>query len=107
MPFVTRLTLRSGDSDSLESVVAELKSAAERKGVELRGPHARPPAHYRVPQHKTVGGGRFDPWEYTVYTRLVEIVDHNEFAREAAERDYPDRVHVTADVEQFQQTGDR
>ena len=107
MPFVTRLTLRSGDGDRLESVVSDLKRRAERKGVELRGPHADPPARYRVPQHKGVDQGRFDPWTYTVYTRVVEIVDHNEFARELAAREYPDSIHVTANIKQFQQTGDR
>jgi small subunit ribosomal protein S10 len=107
MPFVTRLTFRSGDSDRLESVVSALKTRAERKGVELRGPHAEPPSRYSVPQHAGVGEGRFDDWGYTVYTRVIEVVDHNEFAREVAERDYPDRIHVTADIEQFSQTGDR
>ena len=105
MPFVTRLTLRSGDSDRLESVVTDLKRQAERKGVELRGPHAESPSHYRVPQKKGIGQGTFDRWGYTVYTRTVEVVDHNEFARQLAERDYPDSIHVTADVEQFSQAG--
>jgi len=107
MPFVTRLTLRSGDGDRLESVVTDLKRQAERKGVELKGPHAEPPSRYRVPQHKGVGQGTFDPWQYTVYTRVIEVIDHNEFARELAEREYPDSIHVTADVEQFRQTSER
>lgn len=101
MPFVTRLTFRSGDADRLESVVSDLKRRAERKGVELRGPHAEPPERYRVPQQKRVDGGTFDPWRYTVYTRVLEVVDHNEFARTVAERDYPDRIHVTAEIESF------
>lgn len=105
MPFVTRLTFRSGDSDRLESVVSTLKTRAERKGVQLRGPHAEPPSRYRVPQHKGVEQGRFDAWGYTVYTRVIEVVDHNEFARQVAERDYPDSIHVSADVEQFSSVG--
>jgi ribosomal protein S10 len=106
VPFVTRLTFQSGDSDRLESVVSALKTRAERKGVQLRGPHAEPPSQYRVPQHKGVGQGTFDAWGYTVYTRVVEVVDHSEFARQAAGRDYPDSIHVTADIEQFSQVGD-
>ena len=105
MPFVTTLTLRSGDSDRLDAVVSEIQTRAERKGVQLRGPHAEPPERYRVPQHKTVDGGAFDPWSYTVYTRVVEVVDHNEFARRLAERDYPDSIHVTADIESFSRAG--
>ncbi|PSP16879.1 hypothetical protein BRC62_05435 [Halobacteriales archaeon QH_10_67_13] len=73
MPFVTRLTLESGDGDVLD------------RGVGARG--------------------TFDPWRYTVYTRLIEVVGHGEFARALAEREYPDRVHVRADIEQLNQTG--
>lgn len=106
MPFVTRLTLESGDGDVLESVVGDIKRQAERKGVELRGPHPEPPRRLSVSQHKGVGArGTFDPWRYTVYTRLIEVVGHGEFARALAEREYPDRVHVRADVEQLNQTG--
>jgi len=107
MPFVTRLTLESGDGDLLDSVVAEIKERAERKGVELKGPHPRPPSKHSVPQYKHVGAdGTFGDWNYTVYTREIEIIDHNEFAREVAEQEFPDRIHITADIEQFSQTGE-
>jgi len=107
MPFVTRLTLRSGDGNLLDAVVAGIKERAQRKGVELKGPHPKPPTQHSVPQHKSVsGGGTFGTWEYTVYTRVIEIVDHNEFARAVAEQEYPDRIHVAADIEQFTQAGD-
>lgn len=108
MPFVTRLTLTSGDGDLLESVVSGIKARAERKGVELKGPHPKPPTRHGVPLYKALrGAGTFGTWEYTVYTRVVEIVDHNEFAREVAADEYPDRIHVTADIERFSQTGER
>ena len=107
MPFVTRLTLRSGDGDLLDAVVSDIKERAERKGVELKGPHPRPPTRHSVPQQKGLTGrGTFGRWEYTVYSRVIEIVDHNEFARDAAERTYPDRIHIAADIEQFNQAGD-
>jgi ribosomal protein S10 len=107
MPFVTRLTLESGDGDLLDSVVAEIKERAERKGVELKGPHPRPPSKHSVPQYKRVGVDEtFGDWNYTVYTREIEIIDHNEFAREVTEREFPDRIHITADIEQFSQTGE-
>jgi len=100
MPFVTRLTLRSGDGDLLDSIVDGIKHRAERKGVELKGPHPKPPTQFTVPQYKHAGDSvdTFDSWQYTVYTRVVEIVGHDEFARETAERDYPDRIHVTVDI---------
>lgn len=106
MPFVTRLTFESGDGDLLTDVVEEIKASAERKGVELKGPHPKPPTHRRVPQYKHLAGdGTFDAWRYTVYTREIEIVDHNEFARDTAGQEYPDSIHLSVDVEQFSQTG--
>jgi ribosomal protein S10 len=107
MPFVTKLTMESGDRRRLDSVVDEIKEQAERKGVELKGPHPRPPDHLRVPQSKTLGpdGGRFESWDYTVYTRTVEIVDHEEFARSVAGREFDEGIHVEAAVEQRSHLG--
>ncbi|MFC7071896.1 30S ribosomal protein S10 [Halovenus rubra] len=107
MPFITRLTLKSGDGDLLESVVSDIKERAGRKGAELKGPHPKPPTRHSVPQYRGLrDDGRFDPWEYTVYSRVIEIIDHNEFARSVAGDDYPDSIHIAADVEQFSQTGE-
>ena len=107
MPFVTRLSLRSGDGELLDAVVDGIKKRAERKGVELKGPHPKPPTRYTVPLQKGLDRGEtFGSWEYTVYTRVIEIVDHNQFAREVAEQSYPDPIHITADIEQFSQAGD-
>lgn len=100
MPFVTRITFKSGDGNRLDDVVQEVTEQAQRKGVELRGPHAAPPDTYHVPQYKVVGRQDcFESWVYTVYTRVIEIVEHNEFAREVTEREYPDLLRVTVDVE--------
>jgi ribosomal protein S10 len=107
MPFVTRLTLQSGDGELLDSIVTDIKERAERKGVELKGPHPKPPSRYGVPQFKDHSAtDSFGNWEYTVYTRNIEIIDHNEFARTVAEREYPDRIYITADIEQYNQTGE-
>lgn len=107
MPFVTKLRLQSGDVNALDRVVTDIKESAERKGAELKGPHPKPPIRKRVPLHKRVDGeGEFDPWEYTVYTRTIEIVGHDDFARAVTERSYPDSVHVTAEIEQLRQSGD-
>ncbi|WP_335999686.1 uS10/mL48 family ribosomal protein [Halorientalis halophila] len=106
MPFVTKLTLESGDRHLLEDVVTTIKEAAARKGVELKGPHPHPPVDKRVPQLKSLvdDGAHFQPWAYTVYTRTIEIVGHDEFARSVAERDIPKEVHVSAEIEQRSQT---
>ncbi|MFC6973900.1 uS10/mL48 family ribosomal protein [Halomicroarcula sp. GCM10025709] len=107
MPFVTTLTLSSGDREQLDDTVEEIKQRAERKGVELKGPHPEPPTDLRVPQSKTLGpgDGRFESWSYTVYTRTIEIVGYEEFARSVAQRSFPGGVHVEAGVEQRTQIG--
>src|SRR6056297_2913367 len=102
MPFVTKLTLKSGDRHRLDDVVDTIKESAARKGVELKGPHPHPPDELRVPQLKELVNehSRFEPWQYTVYHRTIEIVGHDEFARSVAGREFPDGVHVSAEVEQ-------
>ena len=109
MPFVTTMTLQSGDRDVLERVVGDIKSRAERKGVELRGPHAETPADKSVPQSKrlSAAGPRYRPWRYTVYERRMEIVGHDEFAREVAEQEFPRGIHLDVDVERVSAPGSR
>ena len=107
MPFVTTLTLRSGDRAVLERVVGDVKERAERKGVELRGPHAASPGDHSVPQPKrlSASAARFSPWRYTVYARRLEVVGHDEFAREVTEESFPDGVHLDVDVERVSTPG--
>ena len=107
MPYVTTLTLTSGDRHRLDGVVDDIKQRAERKGVELKGPHPKPPDQLRVAQSKTLGPGRnrFDPWSYTVYTRTIEIIGYEAFAREVTEEQFPADVHVEVGVEQRTRMG--
>lgn len=107
MPFVTTLEFTSGDRRLLDDVVDDVKLRAERKGAELKGPHPQPPTDFSVPQSKLLApdGGTFDDWRYTVYTRTVAIVGHDDFARSVASDEYPDRIHVEAEVSQRHQLG--
>lgn len=107
MPFVTTIRLESGDRARLESVAADVKDDAARKGVEIKGPHSESSAELRVPQSKTLGPGsaRFPSWDYTVYARRFEIVGHQDFAREMAGRGYPAGIRVEVDVDQRKQVG--
>ena len=106
MTFVTKLRLQSGDRAALDRVVEEIRSTAERKGAELKGPHSEPPTELRVPQHKRVeGGGRFDDWKYVVYARKLEIHGHDELARRVTGREFPPSVHVEAEIEQVNPLG--
>ena len=108
MTFVTRLTLQSGDRAALDGLVDDIKSTAERKGAALKGPHSHPPEKLSVPQHQRVHADddrRFSSWTYTVFTRELEIHGHDELARNIAQREFPDSVHVEVEVEQLRGTG--
>jgi ribosomal protein S10 len=105
MPFVTTLVFKSGDRQLLDDTVDGIKDDAARKGVELKGPHPKPPEDHSVPQSKRLldDDDHFDSWTYTVYTREVRIVGHDEFARDIAGRDMPAPISVEAEIDQ--QTG--
>lgn len=106
MTFVTRIRLQSGNRPALERVVEQIRSTAERKGAELRGPHSEPAERLDVPLHKTTSGdnsGTFRSWDYQVFTRQLEIVGHNDVARRATEIDFPSGVHVEVELEQVEQ----
>lgn len=107
MPFVTRLTLQSGDRETLERVVTDIKERAERKGVELRGPNPEPQRDVSVPLYRRLDpdGGQFEGWTYAVYVRSIVIVGHDDFARDVASGDYPSSIHVEAGVERVSNPG--
>lgn len=107
MPFVTTLTLRSGDRAALDGVVADIRQAAERKGIELKGPHTSPPDTYRVRQYRDVVAcdRRFPDWEYTVYERRLRLSGHDETVRGIAGRPFPRSIHVEVAVERVRSAG--
>lgn len=109
MPFVTTLTLESGDRDGLDTLTGEIRRFAERKGAEFRGPHTSPPERIHVPLYDRLAdpGRRIGTWAYMVYQRRIEIVGHDEVARAIADWDFPVGVHVQVDVSQVRSTGAR
>jgi len=109
MPFVTTLRLKSGDRAVLDDVVGDVRRAAERKGVEFHGPHTTPPSSYRVPLYRRLSGtgGRFSPWEYTVYERVLEFSGHDQAIRRLTTRAFPTGVKVELSFEQVRSVGSR
>ena len=108
MPFVTTLTLRSGDRAALDAVVSEIRSEAERKGIELKGPHTSPPESYRVRQYRQLVGvddRRFADWEYTVYERRLRLSRHYEAVRRLAGWELPRSVYVQVSVDRVRSAG--
>lgn len=109
MPFVTTITLRSGDRVLLDAVAGEIQEVAERKGVELKGPHANPPTSYRVPLYRRLdgSGGEYPVWEYTVYERVLRLGGHDETVRQVAGRNFPRGIHVEVEVTRVRSIGSR
>ncbi|QFU83347.1 uS10/mL48 family ribosomal protein [Natronorubrum aibiense] len=108
MTFVTRLTLQSGDRAALDGIVDDIKATAERKGAALKGPHSHPPEKLSVPQRCRLHADddrQFSSWRYTVFTRELEIHGHDSLARNIAEQNFPDSVHIEAEVEQIRGVG--
>lgn len=108
MPFVTTLTLQSGDRTALESVVTEIRESATRKGVELKGPQTPPPITCRAPLFWDLQGEQSaGTWEFSVYERTMQIVGHQEIARRFAGWDLPDSVRAEVEVDQVRSVGSR
>lgn len=101
MTFVTKLSFESGDRAALEETVSDLKTMVERKGAECKGPHTPPAETHLVPQYANLQPGeRFDDWEYSVYSRRLEIHGAEHIAREIGHMDLPASIHVEIEVEQ-------
>ncbi|RDI70577.1 uS10/mL48 family ribosomal protein [Halopelagius longus] len=108
MTFVTKLTFQSGNRYELEDEVSSLKELVEKKGAECKGPHAQPPESVRVPQYRNLApGDEFSPWEYTVYSRKLEIHGNDHIAREVGHMAFPESIHVEIEVEQKKPLGHR
>ncbi|MFC6732058.1 uS10/mL48 family ribosomal protein [Haladaptatus sp. DYSN1] len=107
MSFTTTLTLTSGDRTVLDEVVTDIKRTANRKGAALHGPHTKPTEVHAAPQAKRLHptGDSYPQWEYTVYTRVIEIEGHDDFARAATQWDFPAGVHVEAEIKQVRAAG--
>ncbi|MFB6268351.1 MAG: 30S ribosomal protein S10 [Halobacterium sp.] len=108
MTFVTKLSLESGDRAALDGVVSDIKETCRRKGAEMKGPHSDKPAEASVPLYSRLDGeqdSKTGAWYYTVYRRRVELHGHDELARSIMERDFPDSVHVEAELEQLKPLG--
>ena len=102
MTVVTRIRLRSGDRETLDSVVDDIKTACQRKGAEVRGPHTDSPQEYRVPLYQRLDGDEsytYPAWSYTVFQRRFELRGYQELVRELLGREFPASVRVEVTVE--------
>ncbi|GAB6877821.1 uS10/mL48 family ribosomal protein [Halorubrum gandharaense] len=108
MTFVTKLSFTSGDRDVLAETVEDVKTTIERKGAECKGPHSAPAERVQVPLYKQLrAGDEFSPWEYTVYSRSMEIHGSDDIAREVVATDFPDSIHIEVQVDRKKPLGHR
>jgi ribosomal protein S10 len=108
MTFVTKLSLRSGDRAALDGVVSDIKETCRRKGAEMKGPHSDAPGELAVPLYARLDGDDAETagtWTYTVYRRRIELYGHDDLVRSIMEREFPDSVHVEAELEQQKPLG--
>ncbi len=107
MPFVTTITLKSGDRQALDTIVSEIRDSAERKGIELKGPHSRPPQTYRVPLFESLTDTTTETsvWEYIVYERELQISGHNETVRQVTDWEFPPSIQVEVTVDRVRSIG--
>jgi ribosomal protein S10 len=102
MTFVTTLRLESGDRTVLDRVVGNIRSITERKGAKMKGPHTTPPEKLSVTLYRSTtgdGDAEFGRWNYTVYSRTIELVGHEQLARQITEWDFPRSVKVEVEVD--------
>lgn len=102
MTVVTRIRLRSGDREVLESIVADVKSACRRKGAEVKGPHSDSPIEYRVPLYRRLDGDEdatYPAWSHTVFQRRFELRGYEDLVRDVLAWDFPESIRVEAMVE--------
>lgn len=108
MTFVTKLTLKSGDRDTLDRVVGEIRDTVRQKGAELKGPHSEPPREHYVPLYTSLDGDDTDrsgTWHYVVYRRELELHGHDDLARDILEWEFPTSISVEADIERRRAVG--
>lgn len=108
MTFVTKLTLRSGDRVALDDVVSQIKEASRRKGAEFKGPHSDSPETHQLTQYARLDGDEdapVSPWNYTVYSRRMELYGHDDLARKVLEWDFPSSVYIEAEVQHVRSLG--
>lgn len=106
MPYQATLQLRSGDRAALDATVDDLVAIATGKGAEVAGPHPKPTKTVRVPLYTSHAGEKLlRMWEYTVYTRHLEITGHEAVAKRLAQQSIPSQVAISMTIDHIGHLG--
>ena len=92
-----RIKLQSQSCDDLDAVCTEIKTIAQKAGVEMKGPVPLPTKKLRISTRKTPcgdGSDTYEKWEMRIHKRLIEISADDRVLRDIMRIKIPDAVHV-------------
>jgi len=93
-----RIKLASKSKEDLTSVCSEIKSIAQKSGVEMHGPIPLPTKHFTISTRKTPcgdGSDTYEKWDLRVYKRLIELsVTDEKVLYEIMKMRFPSDVQV-------------
>ncbi len=101
MVYRARILLSGNDYRKVEDVCNEIKSIAQRTGVELHGPVPLPTKRLIVPVRKTPcgdGSATWDKWEMRVHKRLIDIEADERALRQLMRIQIPDGIHIEIEL---------
>ncbi len=101
MVYRARILLSGNDYKKVEEVCNEIKSIAQRTGVELHGPVPLPTKRLIVPVRKTPcgdGSATWDKWEMRVHKRLIDIEADERALRQLMRIQIPDGIHIEIEL---------
>ncbi len=101
MVYRARILLSGNDYKKVEEVCNEIKSIAQRTGVELHGPVPLPTKRLIVPVRKTPcgdGSATWEKWEMRVHKRLIDIEADERALRQLMRIQIPDGIHIEIEL---------
>lgn len=92
-----RIKLSGIDSNDLNEVCNQVKSIAERTGVEMAGPIPLPTKKLLIPTRKSPSGdgtATWDHWEMRVHKRLIDIAADERALRQLMKIKVPKDINI-------------
>lgn len=92
-----RIKLESQDCAALDEVCGQIRSIANKSGVQMRGPIPLPTKKLNISTRKTPcgdGSDTYEKWELRVHKRLIEVQADDRVLREVMRIRIPPQVNV-------------
>lgn len=101
MPTKARIRLWSTNVESLNFVVQQIKTIAQKTGVEMRGPIPLPTKRLIVPVLKLPHGeGRkkWEKWEMRIHKRIIDITADERVMKQIMRVRVPEDVYIEIEL---------